>query len=90
MITNKDDFPLIKRELITKIDKIDKFLMGDSTVYPPIKGIVDRIEKLELAESERIKTKDGMIKLAMSSLALAIGSAIFWVCNVLREAFIKH
>lgn len=86
----KDDFPLIKRELISKIDKIDKFLMGDQTVYPPVKGVIDRIEKLEEAENLRVKAKDGMVKLAMSSLALALGSAIFWVCNVLRDAFIKH
>jgi len=69
---------------------INKKLNGDYLVYPPILGHEQRIIELEKVERERVKNKDWAIKTATGALTIGIGGAVIWICNVLRDAFIKH
>lgn len=77
-------------DLADKIDRIDKFITGDPTANPPLKGINERVNALEDVEKMRIKNKDTAINMATGSIAIAVGSVVIWLATVIKEAFIKH
>lgn len=80
-----------RREEYQRIMKnIDVKLNGDYLIYPPLRGHEQRILDLEKVESERIKTRDWAVKTATGSITIAVGGAVIWIFNVLKDAFIKH
>lgn len=68
---------------------INTKLNGDYIIYPPIIGHEQRLINLEKVENDRIKNKEGLIKLATGSITIAVGGAVIWIFNVLKDAFTK-
>lgn len=75
------------------LGKVSIILFGDQTASPPIKGRLaeydERIRELEKVDRERIKNKDSVIKMAVGSATIALGGAVIWLANVIKEA-LKH
>jgi hypothetical protein len=90
MAPKDEEFNLIKKDLIAKIDKIDKFISGDATSNPPIKGIHERVTHLEDLEQYRLATRQNVISMATGSIAIAIGGVIIWCFNILKAGLINH
>lgn len=84
----------IQREKVRiLLGKMSLFIFGDPTANPPIKGVSDRLEKLEEEKLLRVKARQENIdwakKTATGAITLAVGSAVIWVFKVISEAFVK-
>lgn len=78
-----------RAELRVLVQKMHLKYYGDPDANPPVKGFDDRLCKLERVESERIKSKEYILKLTAGSLTVAIGGAVLWVCKAVQDAFLK-
>lgn len=84
---------LQREEVRVLLGKLSLFVFGDVTANPPIKGMNDRLEKLEEEKLLRVKARQENIdwakKTATGAITLAVGSAVIWVFKVISEAFVK-
>ena len=90
MAPKDEEFNLIKKDLISKIDKIDRFISGDATANPPMRGIHDRVSHLEGLEKSRLKNRETVTQMACGSIAIAVGGALIWCFNILKAGFLGH
>lgn len=79
----------VREEVLRTLAKLNLKIYGDYDAEPPRLGIDKRLEVLERVEMTREQTKNGMLKIAVGSLTMAVGGAVIWVLTALRDAFIK-
>ncbi len=76
-----------REEIMAMVTKFHIKMYGNPEMG--IEGYEERLRKLEIVESERIKSKETIFKMAVGSLTVGIGGAVIWVGQAIRDAFIK-
>ncbi len=79
-----------REEILRQLSKMHYKIYGDDDANPPKVGFDDRLKLLESVEADRIKLKNSALKLAVGSMTMAVGGAMIWIFNVLRDGFIRH
>lgn len=82
-----------REEVSILLGKLSLLILGDATIYPPVRGIIEiydaRLKVLEEVEKNRKINKETMIKMATGSITIAVGGAVIWFFNVVKVAFIR-
>jgi len=83
-----------RKEIQDTLRIITTKINGDYMIYPPVLGHDQRILNLEKIEEQRAtntkNNKETAVNMATGTITIAVGGAVIWIFNVLREAFIKH
>jgi hypothetical protein len=79
----------IREEILDTLKKMNLRIYGDLDANPPFEGYEQRIKTLETAEGNRIKNRDNVLKMAIGSVTIAIGSILWWIFGVLKDAFTR-
>lgn len=82
-----------RKPLVEVVWKMHTNIYGDPDANPPIKGFEERVKDLEDKEKIRTNadntTRNSLLKLAVGSLTMMVGSGLLWVFITLKAAFVK-
>lgn len=78
-----------RAKYIAVLERLERKVYGDPKAEPPLPGLDSRVKELEEIEAGREDAKKGIIGLAFSSFAIALGGVLFWIGAALKEYFVK-